>query len=314
VVLNAVISTNSHNVIVGKPTIGASDELIIPGGFEGTAALAGASLSGGAKDGYVIRLSAAFAGISASKTTGSGAHNTILWAIKRNAADGSFEAVGQFLINVNAGSNLNSATMSLLVAKLDSSLNFVSASAPSFAGGPVTLTSWARGLDVVICGGSGYVTGDFHTDSGVALTVGSSSLVSVPSTSSDVVVAQFSLSTQAPVWGNQLYASQGKGTSLACSAGGLVWVSGNIYISGNFSGVVLTSTNYNYFLASISASGVFASASSAGTSAGTSSMKDIDIGADGVIALTGEAKSTVNYGPKKVSPPVASAVLVTYQS
>jgi hypothetical protein len=314
-ILQAISSTNSDNSVSGKLVVDGSNNVYMTGFYKGTVSLAGLSLtSASSNEGFILKISPTGTGLSKQVTSGTGTHFTTIWSASVNPADGSIFVAGNFQNNAKFGSTtLTAAANNGFVAKLDSSLNWVGAVAPSFSG-TVTLASFAEANDVQVSGTSVFVTGRFQTGSaGVALAFGPSILVS---SGMDTYVATLNTTTPLAFSSANLgHTSDGAGKALARSPStGTVWNTGVIRNSANFSGTIVNATGYNHYLTSVSPASVYANvtASSPGNNGGGAITRAIAIGSNGQIVVGGEIVGTENFGSKKLTASSTSAYIAFY--
>ena len=287
-VLLATISSSNNHVIPGKLCI-IGTSAVVTGSYVGTMTLAGISLSSTSySDGFVIKLTNAGVGTNSVVTSGTGSRQTMIFDIDIDSSTGDLYAVGRFTNSSKFGTTTLTATgANFFVAKLSSSLAWQSAVTVPFTSGTSTYSELAA---VKVSGGIIYAIGTFKRG---ALNIGSSTIITG---GGDVFVVTL---TNALVFlsANQGFTSDGKGVDLAANSAGDVWATGILIGTNcNFSGTVVSSANYNLFLAKVSSATVFSSFTSSAASSGSLTPSGLAIGANNAVVLTGIMIGGVNLG------------------
>ena len=256
-VITGFASTNAANIIPKDLFLDANNGMTVTGFGSGAVTLAGQSLNLGTGSGFLVRLSSAGAGIGSLK----GFTNFISGCY--NSFNGLTYVTGQ-----SSGSNL-------VVASYSAAGTTQSSIVTSFSAGATSISS-ATGYSIVCLGTVGvHISGDFRTDAGVTLSLGS---VTRTSSVLDTLTAAFdtSLNVLSSNQGNAVY--DGHGYGLVKSTTGAVWGAGGLFGgAGTFSGFATPnygSTKNDLYVSSISASGSsYANVSVADVSAAASAVR-----------------------------------------
>lgn len=298
-VILSLSSISNNHVAPGKLAIDSSDNVYIVGSYTGPMSIGSLSLpSATYNDVFTIKLTSSGVPTISRVSSGSGSHYSISWGITLDVS-GNVYIAGRYNGIASFGTTtLPAASIgNVFIAKLNSALLWQTAVSGVQSGGS---TPFAEAFDIKLDNSNNlFITGRFITGSGGTLMLGSKSLSSI---SYDVFIAQLSLSLVFSS-ANQGFTSDGKGVALTRDNTGSIWNTGVVKgINSNFSGTIVSSNNYNYYLSKISSGSVFTSFTSGASSSGASIPASIAIGSNNKIAMTGDAVGSVSFGNNKVNP------------
>lgn len=293
-------SVNASNVIPKRIRVDSSDNVFSVGAYISNMSIDGVAVPTSTyNEVFVYKLNSS--GVVQNKVASSGTSSHFVVGNDLTLdSSGNIYVVG----TLNNSTKFGSTTLSggtygnLFVAKLNSSMSWSTAVTVAFTGTPAaTANSTGNGI-ALDNSGNLYITGRFQTGSGGFLTFGSNALSTVPF---DVYVAQLNTSLVFGS-GNQAFTGDGVGNALARDANGDVWATGVLKgPSCNFSGTIVNSANYNYYLAKINSSCVFSGLTSGAASSGSSVPNDIAVDSSNRLTMTGYAVGSVVFGSNSVS-------------
>lgn len=293
-VVTAQVSTNAAgNVIARGAFLEANNAMAIVGFGTGATTLAGQTLALGTNTGFYFRLSAAGAGVASQKS----ASYTIIDGCYNSANSRSY-VVG------SAGGNF-------FVSGLDAAANWQGAYVSAFAGVAGSNT-FASALSAVCLGSALRLSGEFRTDVGATLQLGSVGRASTNANTKDTFTVALDTAALGVQTSNQGFALfGGSGQALVATPAGVAWGSGDLFAgAGTFSGTVTPTyaggtTKFDTYVTSISAGSVYGNVSVADVSAtgSGSRFRDMAIGGagNGKILFAYDVTGTVSYGTLSAS-------------
>lgn len=309
-----VSSSASGSVVNRKSFINSAGETFLVGSNLGAASVAGKTLTAGALfEGYLVKLSAAGAGVSSLLTSaGSGSTNHIAQNL-----DLSYDAwSNQLLIAGECRDKSKTGTTAYDCGFMSASLTVINPTTLAVVSVQLITTASGSASGRAVSSdnaGLAVLQGTIQAASG-SVTVGASTLVYTGT--SDSFFAYFNLATMSWVAANQIQSSDGVGVSLARDLNGNVWGGSIFKNTANLNGTAFSvGAIFESVLYRVIAPNTYASATA--TLPATSGQTQVAAVASGgsanrAVLMVGNALGDTTFGTVKTKTPYQSLFLGVY--